>query len=451
MNSYYLWTIGCQMNTADSERLGAALEQLGIEPVEKAADADIIVLNSCVVRQGAEDKVVSNLAWMAPLKKDQPERIVALMGCMVGPKSDELARRFPYVDVFMRPQQYEPLLELVGERLGVDWEGCVGPLTPVRPDVTCHVPIIHGCDMMCTFCIIPYRRGRQVSRPVEEVAQEVETLASRGVKEVTLLGQTVDAYGHDLPEDPSLADLLTRLNDIDGIERIRFLTSHPKFMTQEIVQAVADLPKVCEHINLPVQAGDDRILDQMRRQYNRAEYVDLVGRIRETVPEVAITTDIIVGFPGETEDQFQQTLDLLSDLRLDKVHCAAYSTRPGTIASRTMDDAIPDAEKTGRRQRVERLQEEIQTEINAGLVGRYQEILVEGRKKGKWQGRTRSNKLVFFEDEAYHLGNLVNLKIHRSGPWSLQGSLAVEAKLVNHRGDDNGRYEPSANRSDHRA
>jgi len=442
MNSFYLWTIGCQMNTADSERLAAALEQMGLQPVEKAADADVIVLNSCVVRQGAEDKVISNLAWMAPLKKKQPQRIVALMGCMVGPKSDDLARRFPYVDVFMRPQQYEPLLELVGERLGVDWEGCVGPLTPVRPDVTCHVPIIHGCDLMCTFCIIPYRRGRQVSRPVEEVAQEVETLASRGVKEVTLLGQTVDAYGHDLPDNPSLAKLFSRLNDVDGIERIRFLTSHPMFMTQEIIDAVADLPKVCEHINLPVQAGDDGILDQMRRHYKRAEYVDLVGRIRETVPEVAIATDIIVGFPGESEEQFQQTLDLLADLRFDKVHCAAYSTRPGTIASRTMDDAIPEAEKTSRRQRVERQQEQIQTEINAGLVGRYQEILVEGRRRGKWQGRTRSNKLVFFEDEAYHQGNLVTVKIDRSSPWSLQGSLAVKADLANpltlvsNRGDD---------------
>ena len=438
MNNYYLWTIGCQMNTADSDRLGAALEQMGMQPVEKAGDADVIVLNSCVVRQGAEDKVVNNLAWMAPLKKKQPQRIVALMGCMVGPNSDDLARRFPYVDVFMRPQQFEPLLELVGERLGVDWEGCVGPLVPARPDVPCHVPIIHGCDLMCTFCIIPYRRGRQVSRPVEEVAQEVETLAARGVKEVTLLGQTVDAYGHDLAEKPSLAALFTRLNDIDGIERIRFLTSHPKFMTQEIIQAVADLPKVCEHINLPVQAGDDGILGEMRRQYSRAEYIDLVGRIRETVPAVAINTDIIVGFPGETEEQFQRTLDLLSELRLDKVHCAAYSTRPGTIASRTMDDAIPEAEKTSRRQRVDRLQEGIQTEINAGLVGRYEEILVEGRQRGKWRGRTRSNKLVFFEDEAYHQGNLVTVKIERSSPWSLQGSLTVEAKLVNpvnNRGD----------------
>tara|TARA_B100000029_G_scaffold192103_2_gene190160 strand:- start:2478 stop:3776 length:1299 start_codon:yes stop_codon:yes gene_type:complete len=429
MNTFYLWTIGCQMNTADSDRLAAALEQMGMAPVEKAAEADVIVLNSCVVRQGAEDKVVGNLGWMAPLKKEQPDRILALMGCMVGPKSDDLARRFPYVDVFMRPQEFEPLLEKVGERMGVDWEGCVGPLTPVRPDVTCHVPIIHGCDLMCTFCIIPYRRGRQVSRPVAEVAQEVEILASRGVKEVTLLGQTVDAYGHDLPDTPSLADLFTRLNDIDGIERIRFLTSHPKFMTQEIVQAVADLPKVCEHINLPVQAGDDGILDEMRRQYSRRDYIELVGRIRETMPEVAINTDIIVGFPGETEEQFQQTLDLLAELRLDKVHCAAYSTRPGTIASRTMEDAVPDSEKTSRRQRVDNLQEQIQTEMNAELVGSYEEILVEGRQRGKWQGRTRSNKLVFFEDEAYHLGNLVTVKIERSSPWSLQGTLAVEAKF----------------------
>ena len=419
------------MNTADSDRLGAALEQLGVQQVEKAADADVIVLNSCVVRQGAEDKVVSNLAWMAPLKKEQPERIIALMGCMVGPTSDELANRFPYVDVFMRPQQFEPLLEMVGERLGVDWEGCIGPLAPNRPDISCHVPIIHGCDLMCTFCIIPYRRGRQVSRPVEEVALEVKILAARGVKEVTLLGQTVDAYGYDLPDQPNLADLFTRLDQIDGIERIRFLTSHPKFMTQNIIQAVADVPKVCEHINLPVQAGDDGILDEMRRQYSRADYISLVGRIRETMPDVALNTDIIVGFPGETEEQFQRTMDLLAELRLDKVHCAAYSTRPGTIASRTMEDAVPEEEKTTRRQRIDQQQEKIQTEINAKLMGTYVEVLVEGRRKGKWQGRTRSHKLVFFEDEAYHLGNLVQVKIERSSPWSLQGTLAVEAKLLN--------------------
>ena len=289
---------------------------------------------------------------------------------------------------------------------------------------------------MCTFCIIPYRRGRQVSRPIPEVALEVETLASRGVKEVTLLGQTVDAYGQDLPGQPNLAHLFRRLNGVDGIERIRFLTSHPKFMTQEIIQAVAEVPKVCEHINLPVQAGDDQVLDEMRRQYSRSEYIDLVGRIREAMPEVALNTDIIVGFPGESEEQFQQTLDLLVELRLDKVHCAAYSSRPGTIASRIMDDSVPEEEKTSRRQRVDAQQEQIQTEINAKLVGRYVQILVEGRQRGKWQGRTRSHKLVFFEDESYHQGELVTVKIERSSPWSLQGSLAVEAKLLTPRGDN---------------
>jgi tRNA-2-methylthio-N6-dimethylallyladenosine synthase len=424
MNSFYIWTIGCQMNTADSERLASALEQLGLNPTDRAQDADVIVLNSCVVRQSAEDKVVGNLKAMAPLKKQDPGRVVALMGCMVGPKTDELARRFPNVDVFMRPQQYEPLLEIVGERLGLDWEGCVGNLAPTHPDVTCHVPIIHGCDLMCSFCIIPYRRGRQVSRPLEEIAEEVELLAARGVKEVTVLGQTVDAYGHDLPGETDLADLLTRLDQVSGLDRIRFLTSHPAFMSQRIVQAVADLPKVCEHINLPVQAGDDEVLSRMRRTYTRAEYVEMVGRIRDTVSGVSVSTDIIVGFPGETEEQFQRTLDLLTDLRLDKVHCAPYSTRPGTTAHRNMEDDVPQQEKAGRRERVDRLQERILTEINAGLVGTTKEVLVERRQKGKWQGRARSNKLVFFEDDGYHLGKLVDVRIDRSSPWSLQGTPA---------------------------
>ena len=436
MQSYHIWTIGCQMNKADSERLESALDQMGLASVPEPEDADVVVLNSCVVRQSSEDKVVGMLSRLRSQNGDAPDRVLALMGCMVGPDRSTLESRFPHVDVFMRPQQFEPLLEMVGERVGVDWEGCIGPLTPNRPDVTCHVPIIHGCDLMCTFCIIPYRRGRQVSRPIPEVAFEVETLASRGVKEVTLLGQTVDAYGHDLPDQPNLAHLFRRLNEIDGIERIRFLTSHPKFMTQEIIQAVADVAKVCEHINLPVQAGDDQVLDEMRRQYSRSEYIDLVGRIREVIPEVALNTDIIVGFPGETEEQFQQTLDLLAQLRLDKVHCAAYSSRPGTIASRVMDDSVPEEEKTTRRKRVDAQQEQIQTEINAKLVGRYEEILVEGLQRGKWQGRTRSHKLVFFESEACHQGELVTVKIERSSPWSLQGSLAAGVKLLTPRGDN---------------
>ena len=427
MNSYHIWTIGCQMNTADSERLASALEQMGLESAANARDADLGVLNSCVVRQSAEDKVVGNLGAVSRFKKQNPDRVIALMGCMVGPKSDQLARRFPYVDVFMRPQQFGPLLDLVGERLSLDWEGCVGTLAPARPDVSCHIPIIHGCDLMCTFCIIPYRRGRQVSRPVNDVAREVELLVSRGVKEVTVLGQTVDAYGHDLADEnggrPDLATLLTRLNDIDGLDRIRFLTSHPNYMSRRIIDSVAELPKVCEHINLPVQAGDDEVLARMRRNYTRADYIDLVQEIRETVPGASLSTDIIVGFPGETDEQFRRTLDLVEELRMDKVHCAAYSTRPGTIADRTMQDDVPQGEKVSRREQVDALQESILTEINSELVGAEFEVLVEARKKGRWQGRTRANKLVFFpiNDNEDRLGDLVDVRIERAGAWSLQG------------------------------
>ena len=431
MESFHIWTIGCQMNKADSQRLGSALEQLGLREVGTANEADLVVLNSCVVRQQAEDKVVGNLTWMKPWRSEDPDRVVALMGCMVGSKTDELARRFPFVDLFMPPQQYGPLLELVGERVGLDWEGCVGSLAPAQPDVTCYVPIIHGCDLMCTFCIIPYRRGRQVSRPVDELVHEVRLLVDRGVKEVTVLGQTVDAYGLDLPGKPDLGYLLAQLNDVAGLERIRFLTSHPSFFTDEIIHAVADLPKVCEHINLPVQAGDDEVLKAMRRPYTRQEFKDLVGKIRDIVPHSSLATDIIVGFPGETGEQFQRTVELIADLRPDKVHCAAYSPRPGTIAGRTMEDGVSKEEKTRRRVQLEDLQQGILTEINSALLGQEVDILVEGRRDGKWHGRTRTDKLVFFQSEDEYLGQLVNLNITKTGPWSLQGEL-VQSQVHSH-------------------
>ena len=431
MESFHIWTIGCQMNKADSQRLGSALEQLGLREVGTANEADLVVLNSCVVRQQAEDKVVGNLTWMKPWRSEDPDRVVALMGCMVGSKTDELARRFPFVDLFMPPQQYGPLLELVGERVGLDWEGCVGSLAPAQPDVTCYVPIIHGCDLMCTFCIIPYRRGRQVSRPVDELVHEVELLVDRGVKEVTVLGQTVDAYGLDLPGKPDLGYLLAQLNDVAGLERIRFLTSHPSFFTDEIIHAVADLPKVCEHINLPIQAGDDEVLKAMRRPYTRQEFKDLVGRIRDIVPHSSLATDIIVGFPGETGEQFQRTVELIAELRPDKVHCAAYSPRPGTIAGRTMEDDVSKEEKTRRRVQLEDLQQGILTEINSALLGQEVDILVEGRRDGKWHGRTRTDKLVFFQSEDEYLGQLVNLNITKTGPWSLQGEL-VQSQVHSH-------------------
>ena len=425
MRSYHLWTIGCQMNAADSERLGSALENLGLMPVDKPGDADVVVLNSCVVRQSAEEKVVGTLTSWQPIKKKNPDQVFALMGCMVGPDTSQLQRQFPHVDLFMRPQQFAPLLEIVGQRLDLDWEGCLDSLTPNRPGPTCYVPIIHGCDLMCTFCIIPYRRGRQVSRPVDEVAREVELLSARGVKEVTLLGQTVDAYGYDLADKPDLADLLTRLNDIDGLERIRFLTSHPSFMSDRIIDSVASLAKVCEHINLPVQSGDDNVLTRMRRPYTSDEYLTVINRIKDALPHVSLSTDVIVGFPGETDEEYQRSLDLVAQVRFDKVHIAAYSPRPGTIAHKTMADDIGTEEKTERRVGLENLQEKILTEVNAKLVGWEEEILVEGRLRGKWQGRTRSNKLVYFQHEDDYLGQLVRVIITHSTPWSLQAILAT--------------------------
>ena len=432
MQTYHIWTIGCQMNTADSERLGSALEQLGLTPAARPADADVVVLNSCVVRQSAEDKVTGTLNLTQPLRKNRPDSVLALTGCMVGPRTDELQKRFPHVDLFLRPQQFEPLLDLVGERLGLDWQGCVGSLAPQQPDVATYVPIIHGCDLMCTFCIIPYRRGRQVSRSVDDIGHEVGLLAARGVREVTVLGQTVDVYGHDRDEGHDLADLFERLNDIDGLDRIRFLTSHPSYMSSRIIKSVADLPKVCEHINLPVQSGDDDVLQRMRRPYTTAKYRDIISEIRDTIPNVTVSTDIIVGFPGETEEQYENTLRLVDDLRFDKVHGAAYSTRPGTIAARTMDDDVPQEEKQRRLKGLEAVQESILTGINSFYFDETVEVLAENRKRGSWTGRTRGNKLVYFDIEETSAfsadsdltGQLVDVRITRTGPWSLAGVTA---------------------------
>ena len=432
MQTYHIWTIGCQMNTADSERLGSALEQLGLTATSRPADADVVVLNSCVVRQSAEDKVTGTLNLTQPLRKKRPETVLALTGCMVGPRTEELQKRFPHVDLFLRPQEFEPLLEIVGERLGLDWQGCVGSLAPQQPDVATYVPIIHGCDLMCTFCIIPYRRGRQVSRSVDDIAHEVELLAARGVRETTVLGQTVDAYGHDREEGHDLADLFERLNDIDGLDRIRFLTSHPSYMSSRIIKSVAELPKVCEHINLPVQSGDDEVLQRMRRPYTTAEYRDIISQIRDTIPDVTVSTDIIVGFPGETEEQYENTLRLVEDLRFDKVHGAAYSTRPGTIAARTMDDDVAQDEKQRRLKGLETLQEGILTSINSAYMDETVQVLAENRKRGSWSGRTRGNKLVYFdinesgrfETDTNLTGKLVDVRITRAGPWSLAGVTA---------------------------
>ena len=408
------------MNTAESERLGSYLEQLGYQATATAEEADFIVLNSCVVRQSAENRVINKLNALKSLKRSNPGITLALTGCLVNSKNDQLRESFPYVDYFFKPGDYPPWIEKQDKP---------GIILPRHYSPSTFVPIIQGCDNFCSYCIVPYRRGREKSRPLAEIVGEVKELAHRRVKEITLLGQNVDSYGHDLPDKPDLADLLSELNTIAGLARIRFLTNHPKDMSPKLIEAIAYLNKVCELICLPVQSGSDDILRAMGRGYTIEQYRQLVTEIRGIIPGVALITDVIVGFPSESPHQFQQTVNLLSEVMFDTVHVAAYSPRPGTIASRKFKDNIPLAEKRERFRKVEQLQESIAAKINAQLSGKTVEILVEGRKRDKWQGRTRTGKLVFFSDNSDYLGQLVKIRIEKTSPWSLQGR--VELSSIN--------------------
>ncbi len=405
------------MNQADSGQLAASLERLGYQPTRQIDNADLIILNTCAVRQSAENRVLGRLDSLKELKRLSPDTIVALAGCMVDSDVAQLKHRFPHVDLFLKPGQFNELLELAKARA----PQVSNSFTTSAPPPTAFVTIIEGCNNFCSYCIVPYRRGREKSHPIAELRCQVESLVQRGVKEITLLGQNVDSYGHDLPDKPGLADLLQELNSIERLSRIRFLTSHPKDMSRKLIQAVASLEKVCEHINIPVQAGDDEILQTMGRGYTVEYFRELVQRIRHTIPGVALATDVIVGFPGETEEQFQRTIGLLSDLKFDTVHVAAYSPRAGTLAAKKFKDDVPSSEKKRRLQKVEELQSVVASEINARLLGQTVEVLVEGKKKGKWYGRTRTDKLVFFDDKSDWFGQLVNVKVEKTSPWALQG------------------------------
>ena len=438
--TYHITTYGCQMNVSDSRRLAAELERLGYHPAQEAEDADVIVLNTCVVRQQPEDRAVNRLLSLRPVKKKRPAVVIGLMGCLVGVKNPAaaLSARFPFVDVLMPPSDPQPLLNLLLERDGRTvaaaqrteqdaWQDGTLPL-PVGERgqlVATYLPVVLGCSHACAYCVIPHRRGPEHSRPSAEIIAEAETLAAQGVKEITLLGQIVDRYGLDLVDERiNLAVLLRRLHPIAGLERIRFLTSHPNWLTDELLQAVAELPKVCEHLEVPNQSGDDEILQAMKRGYTVRQYRRLIAHIRRAIPRVSIHSDIIVGFPGETDAHFQRTYDLMAELRLDKLHIARYSPRPGTLSARKMADEIPAAEKERRRKALDDLQARIVGEINQQFLGYAVEVLVEEKQRQRWRGRTRGNKLVFFEDDRDLLGQLVPVHIQWAGPWSMVGVAA---------------------------
>jgi len=423
MKQYHVWTIGCQMNKADSDLVANYLEGAGLRQTEIAEEADFVLLNSCVVREHAEVKVVNKLRSLKGLKRSRPEVTIALTGCMVDSRIDDMKNRFPWVDLFFRPQQWD-VFSKWAESHGLPSLSQGEASVPQNPPVSAYVPIIHGCDSFCSYCVVPYRRGRARSRDLDEICCQVQSLVQRGTKEVVLLGQIVDAYGDDLASKPDLADLLAELNRIKGLLRIRFLTSHPSYMSRKLIQAIADLDKVCEHISLPIQAGDNGILKAMKRGYSAEEYGHLVDDIRRTVPDVALSTDVIVGFPGETDEQFARTLESLRRTRFDKVHIAAYSPRPETTATRELRDDIAPGTKESRRAQAEALQNAIAAEINSCFMGKTVEVLVEDQKKGKWCGRTRGDKLVFFSSEASLTGQLAIVKIEKTSAFALQGTLA---------------------------
>ncbi|OGO18545.1 MAG: tRNA (N6-isopentenyl adenosine(37)-C2)-methylthiotransferase MiaB [Chloroflexi bacterium RBG_16_48_8] len=432
---YHIWTAGCQMNVADSHRVASSLEKLGYQATQQAEEADVIVLNTCVVRQSAEDKAYGRLNSLRPLKAQRPDMVINLMGCLVGIKGNpKLAATFPFVDVFSPPSDPRPLIEYLSGQEGKDVELAETTMRHALMDeefllpqdsrdrlVCAFVPIVLGCSHACSFCVIPFRRGAEKSRSVEAIVKEVKAFTLQGVQEVTLLGQIVDRYGLDLSEKPSLSKLLRTIHEIKGLERIRFLTSHPNWLTDELLNTVAELPKVCEHIEVPVQAGDDKILQRMKRGYTSDDYRHLIEKIRRRIPGVMIASDVIVGFPGETREQFQHTYDLLEELQLDVVHLARYSPRPGTLSARRMVDNVSEEEKMDRFRALEELQARVAAKINAQHFGQEVEILVEGKQSGRWKGRTRTNKLVFFDSPADMQGKFVKVFIEWTGPWSMRG------------------------------
>jgi tRNA-2-methylthio-N6-dimethylallyladenosine synthase len=436
--TYYIETYGCQMNEHDSEKAAALLESLGYNPAEDAGDADVILLNTCAIREKAQHKVYSALGKLKPLKSNGRRPAILVAGCVAQQEGAKLLRRVPHLDAVIGTHALDRIPEALvnvreyGMRLNLtDFSSDIPSLhwpAPMKgPSPVCsYVTIMQGCSNFCAYCVVPHTRGPERSRALDEVVTEVRDLTARGVKEVTLLGQNVNAYGKDLPHGPSFPALLQALDAIPKLSRIRFTTSHPKDFGPELAQAMADLPSVCEHIHLALQSGSDRILRAMGRGYDRASYLNAVSELRRRIPEAAITTDIIVGFPGETDEDFADTLSILEQVRFDQIFSFKYSRRPNTRAAR-LPDQVPEEIKAWRLACVHELQERITVERHKAMEGRKVPVLIEGinGRSGQCHGRTRCNKIVNLrpEDQA-PIGEVVNVRIVRGLRHSLQGELA---------------------------
>lgn len=440
--TYYLATFGCQMNEHDSEVMAALLEGLGFIPAEEVENASLIVINTCAVRKKPEDKVASLLGKLALLKKIKKDLIIAVTGCMSQQEETAfyLKERFPFVDLIMGTHSLPRLPSHIAEIME---QGQQGTIIDIAEDYTpreglpvkhsssfkAWLPVNYGCNNYCSYCIVPYVRGRERSRKMEDIINEAESLAARGYLEITLLGQNVNSYGHDLPGRPTFAELLREIDQIKRLVRIRFMTSHPKDLSSELINTLAAGEKICEHFHLPVQSGSNRILKLMRRQYSREKYLSLVEEIRAKIPGVALTTDLIVGFPGESEDDFNDTLSLLGEIHFDNAFSFLYSPRRNTKAA-VLAETMTRQEKEERLKKLNKLQHRLSREANELLVGRTMELLVEGCSKNNPEmltGRTRTNKLVHFPASGNYAGRMIRVVIREARTWDLIG----EEKPVN--------------------
>ena len=436
--TFFTVTYGCQMNEEDSEKMSGMLKSMGYEKTENRDEASIIIFNTCCVRENAENRVYGNLGELKKVKKKNPNLVIAICGCMMQQEgmADKILKTFPYVDIIFGTHnaykfpEYLNRVKTEGVQVKeiLDKETKIVEGIPIdrESSIKAFVTIMYGCNNFCTYCVVPYVRGRERSRKSEDILNEIKDLVSKGYKEVTLLGQNVNSYGKGLEEDINFAKLLRKVNEIEGLERIRFMSSHPKDLTEEVIMAVKECDKVCEQIHLPVQSGSDTMLKAMNRHYDRATYLNLVNKIKEEIPGCSITTDIIVGFPGESEEDIQDTIDLVKEVKYDSAFTFIYSRRNHTPADK-MENQIPEDIK---HERFNRLVEAVNENVIRGnkfYEGKTVEVLVEGPSKTdetKLMGRTRNGRLVNFSCEDKNLiGKLVNVKINRAQPFSLIGEI----------------------------
>jgi tRNA-2-methylthio-N6-dimethylallyladenosine synthase len=436
---YHVTTFGCQMNEHDSERMKGMLDSLGYEAAQTRAEADLILFNTCSIRESADNRFIAHLGEAKRLKSEDPERLVGVGGCWAQSVKDEVFERFPFVDVAFGPGQIGRLAEFItSDSLTAqgffEFEDFSGHLPARRErEFQAWLQISQGCNCACSYCIVPSTRGREVSRNPAELIRELELLAADGVREVTLLGQNVNSYGRDLPRESriSFAELLTRADAVDGIERIRYTSPHPKDMREDVIRAHAELPALCEHIHLPLQSGSSRVLKSMRRTYNRERYMDRVAQIRAAVPDCALTTDIIVGFPGETEEDFAETLEVVDEVGYDSAFTFVFSPRRETEAA-TLGEQVPQAVKKERMGRLVELVQRRARERAQRFVGRSVEVLAEGPSRtdpARIRGRSRHNKTVNFEGTAA-AGELVRVDVTDATSTTLSGTEEILSRVA---------------------